>query len=226
METSGPRLPSVSWFRLPYPNPACQSQVLGLLAGGAESDREDQAETCSGAGGGMAGHSIKSEADQSSGFRSKLQKSKETAGVCWRWTECVGALGVWKEPSMFFRSWEKSGEVRGPECPGSSPSLAPSHPHASRLLLPFLDLSFATQMITLILQTSQLWLWEKLKCAYVIVSPCSGARLQSTFHEIIQHFSKCGPRPAAPSASLGNLLNANSWARAESEALRRPAVCI
>ena len=52
LETSGPLLLSVSWFRLPYPQPSLAGPSPGSLAGGAESDREDQAETCSGAGGG------------------------------------------------------------------------------------------------------------------------------------------------------------------------------
>ena len=65
---------------------------------------------------------------------------------------------------MFFRSWGwNQREMHGPECPGSSPSLAASHPHASRRLLPFLDFSFTIQMITLVLQTSQLWLWGRIK---------------------------------------------------------------
>ena len=60
-----PPLPSVTLFRLSHCNPACQGQGLGPGEGqgGAGSGREDQAETCSRAGNGVAGSSIPSEMD-------------------------------------------------------------------------------------------------------------------------------------------------------------------
>ena len=228
METSGPLLPSVSWFRLPYPNPACQGQVLGLWQEGLRVTGRIKLRPAPELEEGMAGHSLKSEADQSSGFRSSCRRARrlqEFAG------DGLSGLEHWefgKDLACSSGAGRNQREVRGPECPGSSPSLAPSHPHASRLLLPFLDLSFATQVITLILQTSQLWLWGRIKMCVCDSESLFRGQTQSTFHELIQHFSKCGPQTSSIISITWELVrNANSWAPAESEALGMwPAVCI
>ena len=63
METSGPLLLSVSWFRLPYPSPAWQGQVLGLWQVGLRVTGRIRLRPALELGEGVAGRSSQSEAD-------------------------------------------------------------------------------------------------------------------------------------------------------------------